>query len=421
MIPGDEADPVTPRSHDDQREGDPPPPVIEPPPAVPQGQARPPPGDPPVPAGNVPAPANNVPVPGPARLTLVPKLRFLYEDTSSGPREHYFSLCVIRLTWLSERRGPFEPARVALPAREDPNVFASVQSVPVYPPYLGSTKAGFTPYEIWPPESVELLDVFEGDDVGNDLDKYAVPEIAPKDVDEHVFPEFDLEKQPELASVKEVCSEFPQLFTKKLGSCDDIEHPIYTGDAKPVAQKPRRIPHCWKDDVQAQLDDLLAQGIIRHSSSPYCSPCVFAKKDGRPRICVDFRKLNEQSAPSKYPVPRPDFVQEGLHGATVFTTLDLRSGYWQIPLRKEDIHKTAFCPGANMPLFEFTRMPFGLHSATATFQSLMDRKLGHLPFVKVYLDDILIASPDLKTHLEHLRIVFRILAEANLTLNASKC
>ncbi|KAF4737244.1 hypothetical protein FOZ62_012867, partial [Perkinsus olseni] len=112
---------------------------------------------------------------------------------------------------------------------------------------------------------------------------------------------------------------------------------------------------------------------------------------------------------------------EGLHGATVFTTLDLRSGYWQIPLRKEDIHKTAFCPGANMPLFEFTRMPFGLHSATATFQSLMDRKLGHLPFVKVYLDDILIASPDLKTHLEHLRIVFRILAEANLTLNASKC
>ncbi|KAF4747842.1 hypothetical protein FOZ62_014722, partial [Perkinsus olseni] len=100
-------------------------------------------------------------------MLLGPKLRFLYEDTLSGPREHYFSLCVIRLTWLSdatggsdlkEGEGPFEPARVALPAREDPNVFASVQSVPVYPPYLGSTKAGFTPYEIWPPESVELLD-----------------------------------------------------------------------------------------------------------------------------------------------------------------------------------------------------------------------------------------------------------------------
>ncbi|KAF4648393.1 hypothetical protein FOL46_003008, partial [Perkinsus olseni] len=112
---------------------------------------------------------------------------------------------------------------------------------------------------------------------------------------------------------------------------------------------------------------------------------------------------------------------EHLGGARVFSTLDLRSGYWQIPVRPEDQRKTAFCPGPGFPLYEWVRMPFGLASAPATFQRLMDLILGHLPFVRVYLDDVLIFSRSAEEHLEHLRIVFDLLRAAGMTIAAEKC
>ncbi|KAF4723340.1 hypothetical protein FOZ63_000946, partial [Perkinsus olseni] len=122
-----------------------------------------------------------------------------------------------------------------------------------------------------------------------------------------------------------------------------------------------------------------------------------------------------------YPVPRPDDVQEHLGNAKYFTTLDLRSGYWQVPVRPEDQAKTAFCPGPGFPLYEWLRMPFGLASAPATFQRLMDSLVGDLPFVKCYLDDLLIFSSSLEEHLAHLRQVFELLRAAGLTIAAEKC
>ncbi|KAF4646439.1 hypothetical protein FOL47_006248, partial [Perkinsus chesapeaki] len=154
--------------------------------------------------------------------------------------------------------------------------------------------------------------------------------------------------------------------------------------------KPRPIPHKWREEVKNLVDKLLEEGMIRPSTSPYRSPCVFVpKKNGSVRMCIDFRALNALTETDSYALPRPDDVQEHLAGSKMFSTLDLQSGYWQCLVRPQDIHKTAFCPGPGFPLYEWVRMPFGLCSAGATFQRLMDQVLEGLPFVRVYLDDIL--------------------------------
>ena len=117
----------------------------------------------------------------------------------------------------------------------------------------------------------------------------------------------------------------------------------------------------------------------------------------------------------------PDEVQDTLAGATIFTTLDLQSGYWQIPVNSEDRPKTAFCPGPGMGLFEFCRMPFGLTGAPSSFQRLMNQIFRGLPYVTTYIDDILIHSASLPEHLLHLKEVFDRLRQANLSLRGRKC
>ena len=167
---------------------------------------------------------------------------------------------------------------------------------------------------------------------------------------------------------------------------------------------------------------MLKEGIIKESSSPWMSPAVFVrKKNGDVRICVDYRALNKQTVKDAYPLPRPDEVQDRLAGCTIFSTLDLRSGYWQLPVHKEDQAKTAFCPGPGLGLFQFHRMPFGLSGAPASFQRLMDRICRDLPFATTYLDDLLIHSRTLQDHREHLHILFERLSRAGLTLQGDKC
>ena len=102
-----------------------------------------------------------------------------------------------------------------------------------------------------------------------------------------------------------------------------------------------------------------------------------------------------------YPLPLPDEVQDRLAGSTVFITLDLHNGYWQLPLAPEDQAKTSFCPGPGMGLYQFHRMPFGLTGAPGSFQRLMDSILRGLPFATTYIDDVLIFSPTLEQHVEH--------------------
>lgn len=125
------------------------------------------------------------------------------------------------------------------------------------------------------------------------------------------------------------------------------------------------------------LEDLLDTGVMRESCSPYASPVVLVwKKDGRLRVCVDFRKLNAKTIKDAYPIPRITETLEALHGAKWFWSLDLQSGYLQVGVREADKAKTAVT--TPFGLFEFNQMPFGLTNAPATFHQLMERCLGGL-------------------------------------------
>ncbi|CAI7915392.1 unnamed protein product [Closterium sp. NIES-53] len=174
-------------------------------------------------------------------------------------------------------------------------------------------------------------------------------------------------------------------------------------------------------DMKKQIEYLLDKGLIRPSTSPYGAPVLFTPKpDGSLYMCIDYRALNKQTIKNKYPIPRIDDLLDQLRGATIFSKLDLRSGYWQIRMADNSIHKTAF--RTRYGSYEYLVMPFGLTNAPATFQAEMNHILRPLldECVVVYLDDILIYSRDMKQHIEHLRRVFEILRREKFYVKLSK-
>ena len=220
---------------------------------------------------------------------------------------------------------------------------------------------------------------------------------------------------------KQLVEEHKTLFDVRPGKTTLDCHYIPT-KGPPIRVPPRRIPGHYRQEVIRQIELMLAQGVIKESSSPWMSPTVFVpKKSGELRICVDYRSLNKQTAKDSYPLPLPDEVQDRLTNAAVFSTLDLHSGYWQLPVAEADQPKTAFCSGPEMGLYQFCRMPFGLSGTPASFQRLMDSVLRGLPFASTYLDDILVYSPNVECHKDHLRQVFCRLQDAGLILCGKKC
>ena len=223
---------------------------------------------------------------------------------------------------------------------------------------------------------------------------------------------------PHLSSL---LKEHKDLFRMTPGKTMVTEHYIPT-NGNPVKIPPRRIPANYRDEVQCQINTMLEQGIIEPSSSPWMAPAVFVrKKNGEVRLCVDYRELNKRTVKDAYPLPRPDEVQDRLMGSTVFSTLDLRSGYWQLPVHANDQPKTAFCPGPGFGLFQFCRMPFGLSGAPSSFQRLMNTICSDLPFVTTYLDDLLVHSKTTDEHVKHLALLFQRMSTAGLTFRGSKC
>jgi hypothetical protein len=176
------------------------------------------------------------------------------------------------------------------------------------------------------------------------------------------------------------------------------------------------------EEVKEQLTMLIEAGFIQPSKSPFGAPIIFVpKKNGKLRMCVDYRALNAVTVKNRYPLPRIDELLDRLQGSSVYTKLDLQSGYWQIRIKEEDIPKTAF--RTRYGHYEWKVLPFGLTNAPASFQALMNQVLGPYldQFVIVYLDDILVFSRTPEEHEHHLHLVLEALEKHQLYVGLDKC
>ena len=225
--------------------------------------------------------------------------------------------------------------------------------------------------------------------------------------------------------LNELFKEFQDVFSQgedDLGNTPLLEHGIET-HGPPLRQPYRRQNPAVRREEMAQVQQMLSSNVIRPSNSPWASPVVMVrKKDGSLRFCVDFCQLNAATVKDAHPLPRIDDLLDALHGAKWFSTLDLKSGYWQVPISEQDKAKTAFRTSSGQ-LFEFNQVPFGLCNAPATFSRLMDRVLAalHWETFLFYLDDIIVFSSTWEEHQARLREVFERLRHAKLKLGTAKC
>nr|GEU47144.1 reverse transcriptase domain-containing protein [Tanacetum cinerariifolium] len=192
--------------------------------------------------------------------------------------------------------------------------------------------------------------------------------------------------------------------------------------AAPVARAPYRLAPSEMKELAKQLQKLSEKGFIRPSSSPWRAPVLFIKKkDGSFRMCIDYRELNKLTVKNRYPLPRIDDLFDQLQGSSIYSKIDLRTGYHQLRIREEDIPTTAF--RTRYGHYEFRVMPFGLTNAPAVFMDLMYRVCKPYidKFVIVFIDDILIYSNDKEEHREHLKTILELLKREQLYEKFSKC
>ena len=270
---------------------------------------------------------------------------------------------------------------------------------------------------IWKPE--EGTNSKEGDQI-------STPEM------ETLFEQLGLNEPKEwmtaedIQSAKKLVQKFHMIFSKNdldLGKTDKVKYKIKVTDETPFKERYRRIPPSQYEAVRKHLQEMLDIGAIRPSDSPWCSAVVLVKKkSGELRFCIDLRKLNLRTIKDAYSLPRIDETLERLKGSCIFSSLDLKSGYWQVEIEEESKQYTAFTLGP-LGFFECNRMPFGATNAPATFQRLMESCLGdlNLNWCIIYLDDVVVFASSVKEHLERLEGVFQKLKTAGLKLKPTKC
>ena len=278
------------------------------------------------------------------------------------------------------------------------------------------------------------------EDIGPDIEEDIKPQNSKSENTENTSIEDDgswilnlidlsgLENWPEKLQheAKEMLKRNAKVFSKDdmdMGRTNLVKHHIKLTDPVPFKEAYRRIPPQMYDEVKTHLQEMLDLGAIRPSNSPWASAIVLVrKKDGRLRFCIDLRKLNNRMVKDAYSLPRIESILDSLGGAQIFSTLDLKAGYWQVEMAEECKAYTAFTCGP-LGFYECDTMPFGATNAPATFQRLMHDCLGELNmnWCIVYLDDIIIFSDTKEEHLKRLEAVFQKLCAAGLKLKPSKC
>ena len=209
----------------------------------------------------------------------------------------------------------------------------------------------------------------------------------------------------------------------KIGNTDTAEHVIELLDTEPFKERFQPIAPPLVEEVREHIQEMLDGGAIRPSQSPWCNAIVLVrKKDGGLRFCIDFCRLNSRTKKDAYPLPRMQETMESMVGTRFFSTMDLKSGFWQVKMAKDSQQYTAFTVGS-MGVYEFLRMLYGLCNALATFQRLMQNCLGelNLTYALIYLDDVIVFSRTEEEHFHCLRVVFARFLEHGLKLKPSKC
>lgn len=231
-------------------------------------------------------------------------------------------------------------------------------------------------------------------------------------------------------SLEQLCAEFNDIFTLKgdyLTENNFYKQNIELNDKKTTFIKNYRIPQTQKAEINMQIQNMLQEGIIQNSTSPFNSPILLVpKKSSSPesskwRLVIDYRQLNKNITPDKFPLPRIDEILDQLGRAKYFSTLDLMSGFHQIGLEANSKKYTAF--SSDTGHYEFNRLPFGLNISPNSFQRMMSIALSGLPpqCAFLYIDDIIVIGCSIKHHISNLRHVFLNLRKYNLKLNPTKC
>ena len=226
----------------------------------------------------------------------------------------------------------------------------------------------------------------------------------------------------EQAELRSILLEFSDVFSDKPGKTTLGAHHIeLLPNTQPIRSAPYRLHPEKRDFLRKELNDLLEQGIIEESESPWASPIVMVpKSDGTLRLCTDFRRVNAVTVPDPFPLPRVEDLLDRVGQAKFLTKLDMTRGYWQVPLDEESVPISAFV--TSFGHFQWRYMPFGLRNAPATFSRLVVKLLRGLDeFSGAYLDDIISFSSSWKAHVSHIRAVLTRLRDAHLTLSSTKC